>query len=192
MKGGFSLKINENNFIHELNNQNEKAMNYLIDEYGWILKTVISRNLSLLPNLKDECLNDCLMAIWENIGYYNPEKSSFKNWIGAIAKYKCIDYKRKYLKELSNVNIDDLDLESSVKVDENLLKEETKKEIEAMLGTLGELDKNIFTKFYFEDKKATQISDELELSEDAVYKRLSRARAKLKSKFAHREEDKNA
>ncbi len=176
-------KIDENNFIYELNRGNEAAMHYVIDNYAWIFKTVISKNLRLLPDYMDDCMNDCLMAVWENIGYYDMEKSSFKNWLGGIAKYKCIDYKRKYLKECNYENIDDLELADKQDIEQDFIKKEVNKEVESMLNALSEVDKEIFIKFYLEEKKVAEIATSLGLSEDIIYKRLSRGRKKLRTKF---------
>lgn len=72
------MQITEDNFIEQLKNKNEKALEHVIDNYGWILKSVIKKHLFYLPDYHEECLNDCLMSIWENISYYDPKKSSFK------------------------------------------------------------------------------------------------------------------
>ena len=104
------LRITEENFIEEIKKRNEIALEYVIENYGWILKTVLKKHLFYLQDYYDECMNDCFLGIWENIESYNPNKSSFKNWIGGIAKYKSIDYTRKYLKDLDNRNIEDIDI----------------------------------------------------------------------------------
>lgn len=98
--------ITKDNFIDELKNKNEDALYYVIDNYSWILKTVISKHLFKIKDYEEECINDCLLGIWNNIDLFNPEKSSFKNWVAGIAKYKSIDYLRKYLKDSENENID--------------------------------------------------------------------------------------
>lgn len=178
-----SLKINEENFIRELKMRNEKALEYLVDNYTWILKTVIKRHLFYLPNFYEECMNDCLLAIWDNIDSYKPERGSFKNWIGAIAKYRSLDYVRKYLRDLENQDIEDVD----VSVDENaladILRLELRKETKAMLDSLNEEDREIFKQLYFEDKKMDEISKNTGLSKSVLYNRLSRARKKMRKKF---------
>ncbi len=176
-------KINDENFIAELRKGNELAMHYVIDKYSWIIKTVISRNLTVLPNLKSECMNDCLMSIWENISQYDENRSDFKNWVGGIAKYKCIDYKRKYVKELSNVSVDDIEIVDERSVDEAFIREEIQKEIQQMLAVLSDIDRKIFIKFYFEDMKVSEICKDVGLSDNVVYMRLSRGRKKIKNEF---------
>lgn len=72
------MQITEDNFIEQLKNKNEKALEHVIDNYGWILKSVIKKHLFYLPDYHEECLNDCLMSIWENISYYDPKSSASK------------------------------------------------------------------------------------------------------------------
>ena len=75
----------------------EKALDQLIDQYGRLIKSIVFYHLG--DFYRDECINDILLCIWNHIDQYHPEKNSLKNWIGAICKYKCIDYKRKFYKE---------------------------------------------------------------------------------------------
>ncbi|MDD4169973.1 MAG: hypothetical protein PHD36_06935 [Desulfotomaculaceae bacterium] len=89
------MKITEENFVAQLQMRNQNALAYVIDHYAWILKTVIKKHLFYLPDLYEECMNDCLLAIWNNIGNYAPERNSFKNWVGGIAKYKSTPYAAK-------------------------------------------------------------------------------------------------
>ncbi|MGL5348579.1 MAG: hypothetical protein ACRDA3_14620 [Peptostreptococcaceae bacterium] len=35
------MKVNENNFIEQLKRKNEKALVYVIDNYGWIINSSI-------------------------------------------------------------------------------------------------------------------------------------------------------
>ncbi len=175
--------INEKNFIKQLKCGNEKAINYVIDEYSWVLKTVIARNMSTLPEFKEECMNDCLLAIWNNINTYDEKRASFKSWIAGIAKHKCISYKRKYLKELNNVNIDDLDLIAEKNVEQGIIDEEMRNEVYELLSCLSDEDKIIFSKFYFEDADVAGISKQLNISKDMIYNRLSRGRKKIKKNF---------
>ena len=42
---GKKMKVDENNYIRELRNRNEKALDYIIDNYGWIIKSIV-KNLN--------------------------------------------------------------------------------------------------------------------------------------------------
>lgn len=174
------MKIAEENFVRELKKGNEKALEYVIDNYAWILKTVIKKHLFYLPNLYEECMNDCLLAIWENIHSYNPKKSSFKNWIGGIAKYKSIDYTRKYLRDLENDNIEDVIIPIEDNSIKEILKNEISEETEKILGSLSEEDRRIFKKLYFEQMDMDEISKDTGFSKSILYNRLSRGKKKMR------------
>ena len=174
------MNITEENFIEQMKKRNEKALEYVIDNYAWILKTVLKKHLFNLENLYEECMNDCLLAIWNNIQYYNPEKSSFKNWVAGIAKYKSIDYMRKYLRDLDNKNIDDVILTSGDNPIKDILSKEISIETKKMLYSLSEEDRGIFKKLYFEEKNMDEISEETGLSKSILYNRLSRGKKKMR------------
>ncbi len=178
------MEINEDNFIWELEQKNEKALEYVIDNYAWILKTVIKKHLFSLPDFYEECMNDCLLGIWENIKYYNPQKSSFKNWIAGMAKYKSINYCRKYLRDLENKNIENIRLPVEDLTLKKILKTEIRVETERMLQHLSDENRKIFTKLYFEDKEIDEISNDTGLSKSVIYNRLSRGRKKIREAFS--------
>lgn len=180
------MKITEDNFIQQLKKGNEKALEYVIDNYGWILKTVIKKHLYYLPDYYEECMNDCLMGIWKNIYYYNPKKSSFKNWVGGIAKYKSLNYVRKYLRDLENENTEDVPLSSEDIALKEVLSKEISEETEKMLSSLSEEDREIFIKYYFEDKNMDEISYDTGLTKPVLYNRLSRGRKKMRRVFSYK------
>lgn len=58
------MEINENNVVRQLKKGNEQALYYVIDHYGWVMKTVVKRQMGTLPHLWDDCMNDTLLAVW--------------------------------------------------------------------------------------------------------------------------------
>ncbi len=181
------MKITEENFIVQMRNKNEKALEFIIDNYSHILVGIINKNLFYLPDRKEECLNDVLLAIWENIDSYDEKKAKFTSWIGGIAKYKSLNYIRKYNKDLQNTQIDE-NISSNDNSLEQLITKEFNKQILELLNHLNEKDKEIFTQFYFKNKTVPELSEEINIKEDIIYNRLSRGRKKLKKIM---EENKN-
>lgn len=178
------LQITEDNFIEQIKKKNEKALEYVIYNYGWVLKSVIKKHLYYLPDYHEECLNDCLMSIWENICYYDPEKSSFKNWIGGVAKFKALNYVRKYLRDLENENIENITVFTEDNALKAILTKELSLETEKMLECLSEEDREIFIKLYFEEKNMDEISCDTGLAKPVLYNRLSRGRKKMRQAFS--------
>lgn len=180
------MKINEENFIIQLRKRNEKALDYVIDNYGWIIKSIVKKHLYNLQSVQDECINDVLIGIWNNIDTFDENKSEFKNWVAGIAKFKSIDYKRKYLKGLEYENIDDLNISVSESTYE-ILENELSLEVEEMLNYLNEKDRDLFYKLYVEEIEVNKISEETGMKRDAIYNRVSRAKKKIRDIFKFKE-----
>lgn len=177
------MKITEENFILKLKQRNDKALEYVIDNYGWIIKSIVKKNLYNLEMYQDECINDILLGVWNNIESFNEEKSTFKNWLACIAKYKTIDYRRKYLKTLQYESIDDLDIKTEDNSHKNLTENEISAELENMLSYLKEKDKELFIKLYVEEKDIDTVSKEVQMHRDVIYNRVSRSKKKLRDVF---------
>ncbi len=179
--------MTEESFIYELICQNEKALEYVVDNYGWVIKSVVNKQLGSLTNYSEECVNDVLLEIWNNISSFNPEKSSFKNWIAVISKFKAIDYQRKYIKDLERQTTDEtLEtlVDNNASVDKNIMDQEIRSEIDKMLVHLNDTDRYLFLQAYEEEKRVKDIAFETGLKESIIYNKLSRSRKKLISLFA--------
>ena len=174
------MQITEENFIEQMRKRNEKSLDYVIDKYAWIIETILKKHLFYLMDHYDECMNDCLLAIWENIHYYNAEKSCFKNWVGGIAKFKAIDYTRKYLKDFENTNIEDIDVAIEDNSYKKILEMELREEIEDLLKRLSKEDQKIFKKIYLEEKDINEVSSDMGLSKPVIYNRISRGKKKIR------------
>lgn len=181
------MKIEERNLINQLRKKNQKALDYVIDNYGWIIKSIVCKHLYNLKNVQDECINDIFLGIWNNIGSFDENKSEFKNWVAGIAKFKSIDYKRKYLKGLEYENIDDLEISVKDTTYEVLIKNELSDDINEMLNCLNEKDRDLFYKLYIEEKEINDVSEETGLKKDVIYNRLSRGKKKIKKLFSFEE-----
>lgn len=182
------MKITENNFIRQLKEHNEKALSYMIEHYGGLLSSVVNRHLRLVKEYREECLNDVFLGIWKNIGYYDEQKSSFASWAATIARYKAIDYLRKYYRNASYEDIEDMDIPQDDKALEDIVEQVISEELEQMLNCLGEQDKEIFLKLYMEEKDMEQVSQETGLSKNVIYNRISRGRRKIQKEFPESQE----
>lgn len=177
------MKIEEKNLISQLIKKNEKALDYVIDHYGWIIKSIVYKHLYNLKSVQDECINDILLGIWNNIDSFDEGRSEFKNWVAGIAKFKSIDYKRKYLKDLEYENVDDLNISIPDNTHEEIIKDELNDDILDMLNCLKEKDKDLFYKLYVEEKEISDVSSETGLKKEVIYNRLSRGKKKIQKIF---------
>lgn len=175
------MKINKDNFLVQLRKRNEKALEFVLEEYGGLLMAVIRRHLSCLPGFQEECMNDVLFKIWKHIGQFDENRSSFKNWAAGIARYQSIDYLRKYVKELEQMNLDDI---KAGKEDEHLIRlieDEISGEMEKILSCLNEEDRALFLKLFYEDKDISEVSRETGLRKETIYNRVSRGKRKIRN-----------
>ncbi|MBS5953829.1 MAG: sigma-70 family RNA polymerase sigma factor [Paraclostridium bifermentans] len=162
--------------IKYIKKKNQKGMEILIDQYNGLITSVIRYHLGSLINYEEECVSDTLLAIWDNVEGFDQDKNTFKNWICAIAKYKAIDYKRKYL---NKIEISDLD-EQNYYIDKNLLKIEIQDELNETLKFLSEEDKEIFRRYYLNDESVIDIANDKKLAISSVHSKLSRGKAKIR------------
>jgi RNA polymerase sigma-70 factor (ECF subfamily) len=185
------MKISEKNFLKQLRRRDEKALLYVIDQYGGLLHSIVGKHLYTTHDGQEECLNDIFYAIWENIESYNEEKSSFKNWIAGIARYKSIDYLRKYLKTAGrHINLEEWvsagEKACEQQVDDGFLSVEEKhfsKEMEQMLGLLKPSDQELFLKHFFEEKNLDEISREMGVKKDILYNHISRGKQRIRKHY---------
>ena len=133
--------------IKYIKKKKEVGMELLIDNYRGILTSVVRKHLGV-----------------------------FKNWICAIAKYKAIDYKRKYLAKVETLDMTD----EIYYIDKDLVKQETKEEVEEILSHLNEKDRELFVKHYLEDIDLETIALKSNTKVSNLYNRLSRGRKRIR------------
>lgn len=164
--------------IKYIKNKKEKGLELLIKNYGGLIKAIVRKHLSSISYYEEECFDDILISIWNNINSFNGQ-GSFKSWIGVISKFKAIDYKRKYLKLNSFENIDDIVIADDINVSDEIILKELKEEIHSLMDNLKEEDKQIFIRYYLKEESIEIISKDMSLKKDVIYNKLSRGRKKL-------------
>lgn len=179
------MKINEKNFIKYLMKKNEKALDYIIDTYSGLVKSIVNKQLHNMKDYHEECIQDVFLAVWYGIDKYDNEKGNFKNWISAITKYKCIMYKRKYSVLSLNQDIQDTDIKID-NIDIELKKQELKEEVDILLQNLRPEDRKIFIEYYIEEKTVKEIARDMNIKDDNIYNRISRGKKKLRMLFQNK------
>ncbi len=176
------MDLNDERLAGLISDGNEDAFEELVRTYGGLIKAIVHYHLRDISMWQEDCINDVLLKIWQNIDRFDAKKSTLKNWIGAVAKYRAIDYKRRYCRELMQGNID-YDI-ADRKAAAELMKSETEEEINSLLSNLSPEDKEIFKKRYILDIPIEEIAASHNKSTGYIYNRLSRGRKKLRSLFA--------
>ncbi|WP_044339286.1 sigma-70 family RNA polymerase sigma factor [Rossellomorea aquimaris] len=176
------MKSSPTNFIIRLKKKKEDALEYIIDDYMPLVKTIAKKILHNSNRLDvDECINDVFLTVWQNAPQFKGGKEDFKKWIGMIAKYKAIDRYRQAEKRNAREQQDEslLAKSSTPGTDISILRVEEKNELLAAISQLEELDRDIFMMKYFLELTNMEIADQLNLSKAAVDNRLYRGKKKL-------------
>lgn len=174
------MKITEENFVFYLIKKNERALEYVIDHYGGLVKAIVRKHLYNLTPYQEECIDDVFLAVWNNCGSFDPAKNTFTNWIAAITKYKTIDYRRKYLKLLQNENLDAQVIAADGGLESALFQDELDQDLEDLLSCLKSQDKELFIRLYVQEQDIGAVSADTGLKRAVIYNRISRGKQKLK------------
>jgi RNA polymerase sigma-70 factor (ECF subfamily) len=177
-------KINGDNFIGRLKARDERALDFVIDSYGGMIRSIVSRRLSSLPDRWDECENDILLAVWNEIEHFDSGKNSFAGWLSAVCRYKTIDCLRrssKYKNEFPLPADEEEGGERFLAADPGPGSGcEAREAIRDLLRDLPEEDRELFWDCYVREKPAEQLARERNIRVSALYNRLSRGRKKLR------------
>ncbi|EJP6471573.1 sigma-70 family RNA polymerase sigma factor [Clostridium sporogenes] len=179
--------INEDNFIQGLKCKDLKALDYLVENYSDLALKV---SYSVLNNrqLSEECTNDILFKIWDNIDSFKGDSENFVKWFVVITKRYAIDVLRREKRHRLNLELKD---DLAYKFDDNTFEKVNKKlQVQALRSSLEILDKNskeIIVRRYFKDETIEEISSSLDIKKSAVSNRLMRVKKKLKNIFVGRD-----
>lgn len=174
--------IDDDNFLIEIKNRNQDALCYIIEKYGGLVRSIISKHLYLLVEEQEECFDDVFLNVWEHIDSFSDRQNSFKNWIAGIARYKSIDYLRRYRKQLEDVTLpEDIAREDHALL--RLIEQEISEETEAILQCLKPTDRDLFRKLYIEEMSLEDVCESFQTNPNVIYKRISRARKRMRERF---------
>ena len=185
MRGGKELKIDETNFTREIKSKNPDALEFAVNCYGNLVFKIVYGvlNKSFEMQYIEECVSDAFMGAWDNIESYDEQKGNFKNWLLAIAKYKAIDYKRKFYRHNKVQGIDDYTIPSKMDIEKVIISKENKEEVIKAIRGMRDIDKQIFMRRYFLDESIENIAQSLGTNRANTDNRLSRGRKVLKEKL---------
>lgn len=172
--------MDEKEFIKNLSEGKKSTFFSFSDKYSIVLLKTISYVLNK-PEDKDyieECFDDVVMKILDKCNQFKFD-CSFKVWIMTIAKHTALDYKRKIQKIYKNTELDE-SIQSDFNIEEDYISKEIYSEISKTINKLNPIDRELFIKKYILDLSTEELSQFYLVSENTIYKRLSRLRSKLK------------
>ncbi len=178
------MEINEDNFIVELKKRNPKALEFIVDEYGGLIHSIVIKTLFGFERSGEveECVNDILLAIWDNIEKLK-HSENFKSWAAAISKYRAIDYQRRLIKTIKVEPIEGVELQEEDLTDKRVLEKENQEELIKLISKLTPEGQEIFIRRYINEESSKEIARKMDINYELVNNRLSRGRKKLRNLF---------
>lgn len=174
------MKVTENNFVEQMKKRNEQALVYVVEQYGWVLKTVVKRQMQTLPHLWDDCMNDTLMAVWENIESFDPKRTEFQNWLAGVCRFKALTYVRKYISASREELVEQMPEWEDENAGRDFLVQEYREEVDEILSYLKGEDARIFRLIYLEGLSMDEVAKEMNMSKTVIYGRISRGKKQLR------------
>lgn len=167
--------MDEQQLVELIKADGNQGINQVIMAYAPLLITVIRRNLFGLSIYEDDCLNEVLISIWKHINQYDAERSTFKNWICAIAKYQALNTIRKHKSEVDFAEVAD-----GLKTEDNIISNAIyKDQVDKFLSGLNSEDRDLFLDIFYYGETVNEFADRKGLKADTVYKRIQRRRKKF-------------
>ena len=159
----------------------------LITEYGSFIKSIVYHRIGGRREYCEECINDIYLAIWNNIDSYDWKKSSLKNWIAGVCRYKTIDYMRKIYRESVNVNLESIKNEGTVDPEIERIEKDIHTEVEKLLEPLSPQEKKLIIDLYINDISVSSLSEILSMDKKSIYNKVYYIKNKLKKRRTQNE-----
>lgn len=183
------MRITEKNFITRLRRKDEKALNYIVEQYGGLMYAIVRKQLIHLPDMHEECINDVLLAIWQHIDRYDESRSSFSSWLAAVCRYKAIDCRRRWLHKMQEQPLEDVIWMEDARSRVELLEQEVFEETEQILSCLKEDDRSLFRQIFLEGVPVEEAAQQFGISRSNVYNRVSRGKKQIRKLYSENREE---
>ncbi|WP_237559504.1 RNA polymerase sigma factor [Edaphocola flava] len=181
-----TVKLSEEELISLLKNKDEKAFNYLYDNYsgaiyGLILKVVFASEYA------EEVIQDVFLKIWKNIDQYDASKGRLYTWMINIARNTALDFLKSkgYQNEQKNqslhnfVHKDDPPILAG-QVDETGIKRSDQIGMKNIIYSMKKEWQELIELAYFQGYTQTEIAEKLNIPIGTVKTRTRNALTELR------------
>lgn len=151
--------MKDETIICALRSREADVMNTVIDKYSrllWPIADAVLKNAGSAQDV-EECVADAFIFLWEHPEKFDPARGSLKSWLCIVARSRAIDRYRQITRR-NTVSLEETVLADSFGMQEELLRQETRKELLAAINALGEPGREILVRRYYYDQKPRQIA----------------------------------
>ena len=177
------LGISEEELIQKCKKGDMKYFERLYKHfYGYAMGV----SLRYLPDRDDalEVVNDAFIKVFASIETFNSE-NNFKPWLRRIVVNTAIDCRRKNLKYLDNVDIEEA---YTVGMQAQVIDDLGVEDIRKMLDTLPEMHRAVFNMYEIDGYSHEEIGSMVGIPESSSRVYLSRAKEKLRKLWTKQQE----
>lgn len=169
--------------------KDEDAMSRVINQFSRLLWPIAGAVLKNTGSVQDveECVADAFIYLWEHPEKFDLNRGSLKTALCIVARSRAIDRYRQICRR-STVPLEEAALAEGFGLQEELLREETRRELLAAIRALGEPGREILVRRYYYNQKPREISLALGLTVKQVNNFLYRAKRQLRDALKSGEE----
>lgn len=180
--------LNDFEIVSLYHARNEQAVEITQKQYGTYCHTVSMNILNSQPDA-EECVNDTYLRTWNSIPPARP--ASLKLFLARITRNISLNRHRALHADKRNrdLEVSLSELETCFPAPDDLPEGSATPIIDAMndfLAAQSKTDRMIFVQRYWYSLPASQIAEELGMTENAVWVRLHRTREKLREHLTER------
>lgn len=157
----------------------EEAYGELLTEISCTIRSFLKRRLHRVEETED-LVQEVLLAIHRARHTYDPSKP-FSAWMYAIARYKLIDYTRRWKRKLSKEVKDEFAIEQLISPD--ITDGGIESDLQALVAELPDKQRRVVQMLKYEDLSIKETAKRLGASESAVKVNAHRAYKALKLKI---------
>ena len=179
--------MDERRLAEKLKARSRPALDQAVRRFTPYVGTVICRTLSGRAAREDveELTADVFLALWEHAPDLDPAQG-LRPWLAAVARNQAVDFLRR-LRSAAPLP-EDAPAPGGGPEDLLVRRDQAARLWEAV-EELGEPDRTLFVRYYYEDASLKETALELGLSQTAAKQRLFRGRKKLKAMLSEGADD---
>ena len=170
--------------IYEYMKNNELNIEDIVKDYSNYVQTIIKNTARINVEDTEEIISDVFVTLWKNQEKLDINKK-MSSYIAGITK-NLIKKKYREIEEIENIE----EFEENLIFNENItLFSELEQLDDLLINELGKMKKeeqDVFSMYYFENKKIKDIAKVLNFSESKVKMKLNRTRKKLRKVIKER------
>ncbi len=173
--------MTEEALIRGIRNREEGAIDHCMGKYARLLWPIAAAVLKHVGDEQDveEVVADTFIFLWQHPEKFDPSRGKLKSWLCLVVRSRAIDRYRE-LNRRAVLPLEEAVLSQSLGLQEELLRQETKRELLAAISALGQPGREILVRRYYHGQKPREIALALGMTVKQVDNSLYRSKRALR------------